>query len=127
MALEISGRLLKKLPEVTGVSRNGNNWIKQEFIIETQDQYPKKLCMSMWGDKVQELSPVKEGEMIKLSFNLESREYNDRWYTEIRAYKLEQMDGGSASIPEDVNLNEQTGGFDFPKLEQNGEEDDLPF
>ena len=91
MALEISGRLLKKLPEVTGVSRNGNNWIKQEFIIETQDQYPKKLCMSMWGDKVQELSPVKEGEMIKLSFNLESREYNDRWYTEIRAYKLEQI------------------------------------
>ena len=80
----------------------------------------------MWGDKVQELSPVSEGEMIKLAFNLESREYNDRWYTEIRAYKLERMDA-EASIPDEVNINPQTGGFDFPKLEEKGEEDDLPF
>ena len=68
MALEISGKLIKKLPEVTGTGKNGTNWIKQEFVIETQDQYPKKVCMSVWGDKTQDLTPVQEGEIVKVQF-----------------------------------------------------------
>ena len=50
MALEISGKLLQILPEQTGTGKNGQ-WIKQDFIIETQEQYPRKVCFSAWGDK----------------------------------------------------------------------------
>ena len=124
MALELSGKLIKKLPEVTGTGKNGTNWIKQEFVLETQDQYPKKVCMSVWGDKTQDLTPVQEGEIIKVQFNVESREYNDRWYTEIRAYKLDRT-GSSPSVPPNVEPS-PAGGYQFPPLATESG-DDLPF
>ena len=102
MALELSGKLIKKMPEVTGTGRTGTNWIKQEFVLETQDQYPKKVCMSVWGDKTQDLAPIQEGEIVKVQFNVESREYNERWYTEIRAYRLDRS-GAAAPAPAQDN------------------------
>ena len=54
MALELTGTLIKILPEVTGAGKNGS-WVKQEFVLETADQYPKKVCLSLWGDKVSDL------------------------------------------------------------------------
>jgi hypothetical protein len=124
MALELSGKLIKKLPEVTGTGKNGSNWIKQEFVLETQDQYPKKVCMSVWGDKTQDLAPVQEGEIVKVQFNVESREYNERWYTEIRAYRLDRT-GSSPSVPPNVEAS-PAGGYQFPPLAAESG-DDLPF
>jgi hypothetical protein len=99
MALELSGKLIKKLPEVTGTGKTGTNWIKQDFVIETQDQYPKKVCMNVWGDKTQDLAAVSEGEIVKVQFNVESREYNERWYTDIRAYRIDRLGGGDQVTP----------------------------
>lgn len=88
MALEITGRLLQKLPVFNGVSARGN-WSKQEFVIETQETYPRKVCLSVFGDdKVKELTAFSEGDILKISINIESREYNGRWYTEIRAWRI---------------------------------------
>ena len=90
MALEITGTLIKKMPAVTGNSTKGS-WQKQEFVIETQDTFPKKICMHVWGaDKVSELGSIRDGETIKISFNVESREYNQKWYTDLRAWKIEK-------------------------------------
>lgn len=86
--MEIKGTLLIKLPEVSGTSAKGE-WKKQEAIIETVETYPKKVCLSFWGEKVDDLKPIKEGETINAHFNLESREHNNRWYTEARVWKLE--------------------------------------
>ena len=98
MALELVGKLIKTLPEVTGQSQKGT-WQKQEFVVETMDQFPKKVCVSLWGDKVNDLKQYAPGDMLKLSLNLESREYNDRWYTEARVWRIEPADaeGGSAA------------------------------
>ena len=87
MSIEIEGKLIKILPEQTGDGKFGK-WIKQEFVIETFDQYPKKVCFSSWGDKTDALKQFKEGDSIIVSFNPESREYNDRWYTDLRAWKI---------------------------------------
>ena len=106
MALELSGKLIKKMSEVTGTGKNGTNWVKQEFVLETQDQYPKKVCMSVWGDKTQDLTPIQEGEIVKVQFNVESREYNERWYTEIRAYRL---DRSGASAPASAPAQDNAG------------------
>jgi hypothetical protein len=98
MALEITGTLVKTLPEVGGQSQKGP-WSKQEFIIETLDaSYPKKVCLTAWGDKVGDLKAFAEGEIIKATFSAESREYNERWYTELRAFRIE----GSASDEQPV-------------------------
>jgi hypothetical protein len=122
MALELSGKLIKKLPEVTGTGKTGTNWIKQDFVIETQDQYPKKVCMNVWGDKTQDLAAVSEGEIVKVQFNVESREYNERWYTDIRAYRIDRVGGASqdqgatptASTPPTFPPMEAESGDDLP-------------
>jgi hypothetical protein len=51
MAHELTGKVLQVLPEQTGTGRNGQ-WSRQDFIVETQEQFPKKVCFSAWGDKV---------------------------------------------------------------------------
>jgi uncharacterized protein YegL len=118
MALDITGRLIKILPQQSGKSAKGN-WIKQEFIIETKDQYPKKVCFSLWGDKIENLNNLKEGDEVKVYFNPESREYNERWYTELRAWKLESLSGGSSESYNDLPPP--------PSFESSGNEEDLPF
>ncbi|GAB4016654.1 DUF3127 domain-containing protein [Spirosoma koreense] len=97
MALEIVGKLIKVLPEVSGQGKNGP-WSKQEFVIETlESQYPKKVCMTAWGEKVNDLKQFADGDTLKATFSAESREYNDRWYTELRAFRIELAEGdGSA-------------------------------
>lgn len=101
MALELVGKLIKVLPEVSGQGKNGP-WSKQEFVIETLDsQYPKKVCMTAWGEKVNDLKQFADGDTLKATFSAESREYNERWYTELRAFRIElsEGDGGGAPAP----------------------------
>lgn len=127
---EISGKLIKKLNEVTGTGKNGTNWIKQEFVIETQEQYPKKVCLAAWGDRTQDIAQAPIGATLKLQFSPESREYNERWYTELRAYRIEVEAGGAqsgGSVPENVEFNQQTGAAKFPPISANEGDDDLPF
>jgi hypothetical protein len=57
--------------------------------VETQEQYPKKVCFSAWGDKVSILKSFKTEDTVKVSFNIESREFNGRWYTDLRVWKIE--------------------------------------
>ena len=98
MAHELVGKLIKVLPEVTGQGKNGP-WSKQEFVIETLDsQYPKKVCMTAWGEKVNDLKQFASGDTLKATFSAESREYNERWYTELRAFRIDVAeDEGNAS------------------------------
>jgi hypothetical protein len=124
MALEITGRLIKKLPAQTGTSTKGE-WKKQEFVIETQESFPRKICMNVWGsDKVEEFSGYREGETLKASVNIESREFNQRWYTDVRAWKIERLaEGGqSQSKVQTGNIVENADPFS-----SDGGEDDLPF
>jgi hypothetical protein len=84
MALEITATLKQILPPVTGQGRNGT-WSKQEFIIETSGDYPKSICCTMWGDKANVLQDLAAGQEVTVFFDLESREYNGRWYTDVKA------------------------------------------
>ncbi len=96
MNLEINGRVIKILPEQTGQGRNGA-WVKRDFVIETADQYPKKVCFSTWGDKTNEVNKLSEGEEVTVSFNVESREYNERWYTDLRAWRINKTSNQPAA------------------------------
>ena len=90
MALEIEGKIIRKLGVQSGTSARGE-WSKQEFIIEYQEgNYPSQACFSVWGaDKVKELEKYQINDKVKVSFNINSREYNNRWYTDLRAWKIE--------------------------------------
>jgi hypothetical protein len=122
MALEIIGKIHSKLGIQNGVSARGN-WSKQEFIVETQEQYPRKVCMNVWGaDKVEELGRYKEGDVIKASVNIESREFNNRWYTDVRAWKIERMESQQSASQEGY-----TPAPAMPDFPADSGEDDLPF
>ncbi len=86
--LTITGKLIKLLEPVSGTSERGT-WVKQEGIIETNDQYPKKICFSAWNDLIPILDKKFNGEEITIHFNIESREHNERWYTEVKAWKIQ--------------------------------------
>ncbi|MCL2727202.1 MAG: DUF3127 domain-containing protein [Bacteroidales bacterium] len=128
MALDLTGKLLQKLPVQSGQSAKGA-WSKQEFVIETQEGYSRKVCMSVWGvDKVNELSSFADGEVIKVSFNIESRPFNDRWYTDVRAWRIERSGGQEAATPQPFGPNPAT--FSDPgylNVSNSTEVDDLPF
>lgn len=98
MSLDVTGRLVKVLPQQRGQGKNGE-WVKQDFIVETTEQYPKKVCFSAWGDKVNDLTRVNVGDELMVSFNVESREYNERWYTDLRAWRISANASQSAGIP----------------------------
>jgi hypothetical protein len=123
MALEITGKLAKVLPMQSGTNARGT-WSKQEFILETMEQYPRKVCISAWGERVNELSAAMAGDILKVSFNIESREYNERWYTEIRAWRIEKQATTGAAVP--ANTNVPLPSEDTSFINQR-EVDDLPF
>ena len=115
--MDISGVVVALLPLQSGQGKSGNAWKKQEFILETPGQYPKKVCLSLWGEKVDE-NRVTIGEKITASINLESREYNGRWYTEARAWKITRSgNAGNNEAPPPTD--------DF--IPESGGSDDLPF
>ena len=90
MALELEGKIINKLMVQTGTSARGT-WAKQEFILEIQEgNFPSSVCLNVWGeDKIKDLDKFHIGDKVKASINISSREYNGRWYTEIRAWRLE--------------------------------------
>ncbi len=98
MSLTLEGKVIKILPPKSGEGRNGS-WKRQEFVIETGDEYPKKVCFSTWNDKTQLVSSLNEGEKVKVSFDPSSREYNERWYTDLRAWRIEQVQQGDNNPP----------------------------
>lgn len=113
--MEVKGKVIQLLQLQTGMGKKGQ-WKKQEFIIETQAQYPKKICLSAWGDKIDQFK-LAVGDMVNVSVDLESREYNGRWYTEARAWKLEKSGGESAPLPADEPFYSQ----------DTNSSDDIPF
>lgn len=123
--MEVSGKIAQLLPLQQGTGKNGV-WKKQEFILETSGEYPKKICFSLWGDKIDQ-SPLKEGTAVKVSFDVESREYNGKWYTDAKAWKVEGSGGASAPAP---NMNDAADAFNNAASTFNlsaEEENDLPF
>ena len=85
----VEGRIIQKLDVESGQSARGP-WQKQNFIIETTDsQFPRKVCIGLWTNQIPILQSYQIGDMIRAYINIESREFNGRWYTDIRAWKLE--------------------------------------
>ncbi len=117
MDLKISGRVIQVLEEQSGTGRNGP-WRKQEFILETEGQYPKPVCVIQWGDDIEQFD-VHEGDRLTAHIDIRSREYKGRWYTDVKAWKVEKQ--AEAGPPDPL---EDPAHF---QREPADEDDDLPF
>ena len=85
--LTISGRIVSVLPLQQGESKAGKPWQKQEYILDTGGQYPRKVCFSLFGESITKF-PLQVGQDVTVSIDIESREWNSKWYTEVRAWNV---------------------------------------
>ena len=89
--MEISGKIIQVLPEQGGVSKtSGKEWKLQAYVLETQEQYPRKVHFEVFGEDRIKANPCQLDDIVTVSFDIESREFNGRWYTSIRAWKIQQ-------------------------------------
>lgn len=130
MAIEITGKVLQLLEVQTGEGRNGP-WQKGGFVMEVGDRFPKKVCLQVWGDMLGQVNALKVGESVKAFVDIESREYNGRWYTDIRPWKLEKVE--TTPVDTSASYNPPPASKTNESQEENNTgtpssfEDDLPF
>lgn len=134
-ALELEGRITRKEAKLSGQSARGA-WVKQDFILEYQDgNYPAEVCFTSFGnDKVAELDRYQVGDMVKVSFNLRAREFNGRWYNDVRVWRISPA--GQVAAPAAAPVQQSSYGTPPPQApapsiedmpaEDDGS-DDLPF
>lgn len=114
--MEVIGVIEKILDPITGTGRNGE-WKKQELIIKTSGEHSRQICLIAWGDTVQ-VDNLKAGDPIKAHINIESREWNGRWFTDVKVWRIEAQDEDRQAEPVPPPERESNGDKEF---------DDLPF
>ncbi len=92
--MEISGKIIAILPIQSGQGKNGL-WRSQDFVLETGDQYPKKVCFNLFNDKIDKF-PIAMNDNVTVSIDIDAREYNGRWYNTIRAWNVKKEETNSA-------------------------------
>ncbi|MFN3557163.1 MAG: DUF3127 domain-containing protein [Bacteroidales bacterium] len=122
--MEVSGKLIELLQPKSGQSARGE-WKKQDFIIETEDSFPKKVCISNWNDKV-DLATFSVGSRVNVHINLESREYNGNWYTDVKVWKMESLDNAPAKADSSLPGTDSVPPWDL-EPENGDNSQDLPF
>ena len=118
--MEIKGTVILKTGLETGTTKTGNSYKKQFILIETQETYPKKVYIQFWGDKTDALSNVYVGAIVTVSINIESREFNGKYYTDVSGWKVNME---SAPQPQPAQTKEEF----FNELAADVQGEDLPF
>jgi len=127
--MELSGRIIAVTPLQTGEGRNGT-WKKQEYVIEydPNSQYPRKMMFNLWGDKIDQYN-IQVGQNLRVSFDIDCREYQGRWYNDIRAWKVEYAEEQPVTPP---GIQPQPAGIPStaaftPEIAESDATSDLPF
>lgn len=125
--MEISGKIIAVLPLQCGVGKNGTEWKKQEYIIQTSDQYPKKCCFTVWGSKIDEFG-IQMNQDLDISINIDAREYNGKWYNDIQVWKVIQRNVHQPSQqPQSANQEYKVPKEYQQTFDEDKGKDDLPF
>ncbi|MFV0345211.1 MAG: DUF3127 domain-containing protein [Bacteroidales bacterium] len=125
MALSVKGKITQLLTEQSGTSKAGKEWKKQEFVIESDEQFPKSICFTLFGDKTALVAEVAIGDIVEVFFNLESREFNGKWYHNINAWRIEKMGANTNTTGDNTAPFPSYSENDIPPEAAQG--DDLPF
>lgn len=126
--MEVTGKIIQVLEPQSGVSKAGKNWTKRYYVLETQESYPRKIAFYAFGeDRVNQFDAIaKPGSSVRLSFDIECREYNGRWYTDIAGWKIEPL-GGDVAAAAPAAPSYDNGIVPPPAVAPASSEDDLPF
>ena len=105
---DITGKIIAVLPTRSGTSARGTQWSSQTAVIETHEQYPKRVAFDVLGDKISEFN-LQVGEEVTVSFDINAREYNGKWWNSVNAWQVVRNGGQQANIQGGYSMNPQTG------------------
>lgn len=105
---EITGKIIAVLPTRSGTSARGTQWSSQTAVIETHEQYPKRVAFYVLGDKITEFN-LQVGEEVTVSFDINAREYNGKWWNSVNAWQVVRQVGHQAPMQGGYNMNPQAG------------------
>ena len=88
--MEITGKVVRLGGLTEGTSAKGP-WRKQDLIIETDEQYPKTVCLTCWTNQINEIQSMTPGQLIKAQIDISSREFNGKWYTDVRVWRFDPV------------------------------------
>ena len=113
MSFEIGGKIIAVLDKRNGISASTNTpWSVQQYVIETHEQYPKKLCFDVFGeDKINQFN-IQIGEELTVYLDINAREYQGRWYNSFRAWKVERTTS-QPSIPAQPVIDDEKDELDI--------------
>lgn len=142
--MDITGKIIAVLPTKSGTSARGTQWSSQTAVIETHEQYPKRVAFDVLGDKITEFN-LQVGEEVTVSFDINAREYNGKWWNSVNAWHVTRVDSQQGAQqplnygnnPQNV-INNMAGPANpmnpnnpFPPAQQpgtpSGDSSDLPF
>ena len=95
--MEIIGKVVRLGNLVEGTSARGP-WRKQELIIETEEQYPRTVCLTCWTNQIDEIQKFAPGQTIKAQIEISSREFNGKWYTDVRVWRFDPVGATTAPV-----------------------------
>ena len=98
--MELTGKIIAVLPERGGTSaRTGSEWKLGTYVLETMDQYPRKMCFEVFGaDRIQQFN-IQLGEILTVSFDIDAHEYQGRWFNGIRAFRVDRNVSAPVAAP----------------------------
>ncbi len=120
--MDFTGKIIAVLPVKSGTSKTGNPWMVQEYVIESNEMYPKKMCFDVFGEEKIKNFNIKLGDELTVSFDIDAREWQGRWFNSIRAWRVEQVQNTTAGQPVPPPMPTEA-----PTPEQGNDTDDLPF
>lgn len=127
--MELAGKVIAILQPRDGVSKNmGNKWMVQSYVIETHDQYPKRMVFEVFGeDKIKQFN-IQIGEEINVSFDIDARQWQDKWFNQIRAWKIDRVEA-QGPLPSGSALSVDAESIPPVPVDfaSNDKADDLPF
>ena len=122
--MEVQGKVIAALPPREGTSSRGE-WKAQEYVVETHDQYPKKIVFNVFGaEKINQFA-IKIGEEINVSFDIDAHENNGRWFNSVRAWSVQRVGSTGTQPTQSATTNSQPA--QQQPVQQQGQSDDLPF
>lgn len=89
---KISGKIIVALSKNIGVTKDGKDWEKRDYVLETSDIYRTKLRFSMMSFDGPIVNPPAVGDKVNLGFSVEAKEYNGKWYNDVKALQIEKLD-----------------------------------
>ena len=123
--MELTARLTSLGQASEGTNKQGNPWRKATAVFETQEQYPKTIAVDFFNSRLEEAAKIPLGTVCKVNFDINSREYNGKWYTNLTGFGIEATGAAQAAQPQAAY--QQSFDRPLPPLAQAEPQDDLPF